>query len=395
MKGRNSLQAIVHKKLRKEKGYSMWQLIKFEIQKLMGKKLTLACLLGMALMEAVMIANYIYPGGEAVQYFQEGELVTLDGSEAIREAQAIAEKYEGPLTDEKVQAILADFDMAEEDMKKHGLDPSMEGMYTHNFLYASLKAFYNGEGVWNGLTVQEVYGDLTKDLRVGYSSGWISLLIALLNTLISLGCVLIIILAPLFAEEYTRGTDALILTAAYGKNKCARAKIIAGFLITLGLVGVVILSFAGAYLLFYGTEGLEASVQISDTGAFRGVSYPMNCGQAVLFALLMWLTASLVLAAVSILVSAAAKSAFNSLVISFVLFVLPLFVNWESLGALNLPAQFLPIRQMRLFEIYACPLLHAGPLEVNLMWLSVPLTLAAVILGSLYAGRAFARHQVV
>ena len=75
--------------------------------------------------------------------------------------------------------------------------------------------------------------------------------------------------------------------------------------------------------------------------------------------------------------------------------LLSVMADWESLGALNLPAQFLPIRQMRLFEIYVCPLLHAGPLEVKLMWLSVPLTLAAVILGSLYAGRAFARHQVV
>ncbi len=373
----------------------MWQLIIFEIQKLMGKKLTLACLLGMALMEAVMIANYIYPRGEAVQYFQEGELVTLDGKEGIEAAQAIAEKYQGPLTDAKVQDILAEFDMEEEDMKSHGLDPSIEGMYTHNFLYASLKAFYDGKGVWNGMTVGEVYGELAQDLNVGYSSGWISMLTALLNTLISLGCVLIIILAPLFAEEYTRGTDALILTGAYGKSKCARAKIIAGFLVTLGLVGIVILTFAAVYLLAYGTAGLEASVQVSDSGAFRNVSYPMNCGQAVLFALLMWFTASLVLTAVSVFVSAAAKSAFNSLVISFVLFVLPLFINWESLGALNLPAQFLPIRQMRLFEIFACPLLHAGSLELNLMWLSIPLALAAVILGSLYAGRAFARHQVV
>ena len=373
----------------------MWQLIKFEIQKLMGKKLTLVCLLGMALMEAVMIMNYIYPGGEAVQFFREGELVTLGGKEGIEAAQAIGEKYQGPLTDAKVQAILADYDMKTEDMKAHGLDPSMEGMYTHNFLYGSLKAFYDGEGVWNGMTVEGVYGELAEDLNVGYSSGWISLLLALMNTLISLGCVLIIILAPLFAEEYTRGTDALILTGAYGKSKCARAKIIAGFLITLGLVGIVILSFAAVYLLFHGTAGLEASVQVSDSGAFRSVSYPMSCAQAVLFALLMWFTASLVLAAVSIFISAAAKSAFNSLVISFVLFVLPLFANWESLGPLNLPAQFLPIRQMRLVEIFACPLLHAGSLELNLMWLSIPLSLAAVILGSLYARRTFARHQVV
>ncbi len=86
-----------------------------------------------------MIASYIYPGGEAVQYFQEGGLVTLDGSEAIREAQAVAEKYKGALTDEKVQAILADFDVAAEDMKKHGLDPSMEGMYPLRLLEGFLQ----------------------------------------------------------------------------------------------------------------------------------------------------------------------------------------------------------------------------------------------------------------
>ena len=154
----------------------MWQLVKFEIQKLLSKKMVWACLLGMALMVCAMITNWVYPGGVRVQYFQDGERISLEGMEAIRFSQAIAEKYAGPLTDEKVRAVLAEYRMKEDDMIENHMDPSREGYYIHNFLYDSFRDFYQADGTYNGAGVTEVYGELAESLTVGFSSGWVNLL---------------------------------------------------------------------------------------------------------------------------------------------------------------------------------------------------------------------------
>lgn len=379
----------------RKEGDEMWQLIKFEMQKIWNKKEVWACLVSMMVMECVMIINWIYPGHNGVQYCQNGKIVVYEGAKGIQEDQALAEKYAGNLTDERVQRILSECAMPEEDMRAAGLEPAMEGMYTHNSLYSSLRSFYGQDGKWNGMTVEEVYGDLGEELMLGYTAGWTQLLYGISLTLLSLGCVLTIVLAPLFAEEYTRGMDALILTGVQGRTQCAWAKIITGFLVSLGLTGVTVLGFFLVYLGCYGLDGLEASIQINPTnGLFGEMEYPMTCGQGVLFALLMWFTASVVLAAVSIFVSSRAKSSFNGLILSFVFFTLPMFIPWKYLGILNLPAQFLPVRQMQLNDIFECPLLQAGGMQLNLMWLSIPVAGAAAILCSLGARRTFARHQV-
>ncbi|WP_276947834.1 ABC transporter permease [Acetatifactor muris] len=373
----------------------MWELIKYELQKLMKKKLVWAFIVGMALMQIAMTCEWIYPGPEVVQYFQDGSLVALEGKDAIRAAKAIGKKYEGPLTDGKVQAILAEYTMSDEDMTEHSLDPSIESYYSHNFLYSALNQFYTADGSWNGMTVQEVYGELAPDLTLGYGSGWERLLFAVVNTLLSLGCVVTIILAPLFSEEYTKRTDALILTGAYGKTKCAWAKIIASFTVSMSLTALVILLFGAVFLFHYGTDGWNASIQLGQISAFTAVPYPMTYGQGILYALLLWFTAGLTLTAVAILISAVAKSTFTSLVISFALFVVPMFLPWRKWRFLNLPAQFFPVRQIQLADIFTCPLLEAGAFQLNIIWLSIPVALAATLICVFYARRAFARHQVM
>lgn len=373
----------------------MRQLVKYELQKLMGKKIVWAFLAGMLLMVCAMCVNWIYPNGEYVQYFRDGEFVLLEGKEAIREAQAIAEKYAGPLTDERVQAVLRDCDMQEEDMRANGMDPARESDYVHNSLYASLEDFREADGSWNGMTVEEMYGDLADRLTLGYSSGWVGMLYAVVYTLLSMGCVLTIILAPLFADEYTRGMDALILTGTFGRTKCAWAKIIAAFLVSVGLFAAVTLGMLAIYLITHGRLGWDASIQINELYMFAGMPYPMTCGQAVFYALLLWFTAVLVLAAMCVLISAAAGSSFVSLILSLFLFVLPLFLPWKRMGVLNLPAQFLPIRQMQLIEMFELPPLQVAGVECNFMWLAVPAALLAVAVCSVCARKMFARHQVI
>lgn len=377
-----------------KEGVFMWQLIKYEIGKLMGRKLAWACLAGMALMECVMTANWIYPGADSAQFFQDGELVVLEGREGIRENQAATEKYAGPLTDEKVRRILEDMAMADEDMENHGLEPALEGHYLHNSLFSSLRPFMEGDGSWNGVSVEEAYGEIADCLVLGYSSGWVHFIYACIYTLLSMGCVLTILLAPLFAEEYAKGMDALILTGVNGKTKCAWAKIIAGFMVSMGLVGMVVLPMLGVYLANYGPMGWDASIQVNEMQIFMGVPYPMTCGQGVLFALLLWFTACLVLAAVSMLISVLARNSFSGLVISFAVFVIPLFIPWKHMGVLAVVAEFFPIRQIQLQNLFESAPLQVGPMGLKPVWITVPVAILAVAVCGVCARRSFARHQV-
>lgn len=247
------------------------------------------------------------------------------------------------------------------------------------------------DGSWNGVTVEEVYGDLAGRIRLGYGSGWIHAIGAIANTLMSMGCVLAVLLVPLFAEEYTKGMDALILTGANGKTKCAWAKILAGFLVSMTLVGIVIVPMMSIYLATHGTAGWEATLLNLEAS----VPYVMSNGQGMLFALLLWVTAGLVLSAVSILISAAAKNSFSGLVISFAVFVVPLLIPWSRFGFLHLPAQFFPALQMRLWNMYEFLPVQVGPLQFKVMWLTIPVALLVTVFCSVCARRIFARHQVM
>ena len=373
----------------------MWQMVKYEMEKLLRRKVAWACLAGMVLMECVMIANWVYPGVESVQYFEDDGLRALEGMAAIRETRAIAEEYGGTLSDERVRRILSDFEMSEEDMRAWGLDPAMEKYYTHNALYASLQGFQKMDGSWNGVSVRSVYGELTDGMTLGYSSGWVHAIFGMMYTMLSLYSVLTILLGPLFAEEYTRGMDALILTGVYGKTKCAWAKVIAGFAVSLSLIAILILTFLAVYLGSHGLSGWDASIQMNSMNIFSDVPYPMNCGQGMLYAILAWFTGGIVLTSVSVAVSADARSPFSGLVLSFALFAIPMFIDWSKLGFLNLPAQFFPILQAQLSNMFGYPVLQAGPWRTNLMWLSVPVALAMAAACGVYAKRTFAGHQVM
>ena len=76
----------------------MKQLIKFEFSKLLKKKLVFIALGAFALIYATMLWSWIFGNEWAVT--QEGEQIY--GTEAERYNTEIANRFAGPLTDEKV-----------------------------------------------------------------------------------------------------------------------------------------------------------------------------------------------------------------------------------------------------------------------------------------------------
>lgn len=376
----------------------MFELFGYEIKKLLQKPLVWVSLLSLLLCSGLMLFNWVAPGYNSVQEDVNGKKVILEGHAAVLRNQEIVALYEGPLTTKKVRDIIETYSFSEAMMKDEHMDSSYQENYRHNTLYDSLShfGFVRPDGSYNGTTVEEAYGELAPDLILGYSCGWEDTIYALAYIFLTWGCVLVIILSPVFSEEYTKGMDALILTGSEGRRKCPAAKIAASFAVALGGSALLLGGFTLIMLAYHGTEGLHASIQLGHLGLFSAAPYVISWGKAFAFACLLWLGGIIVLTATILLVSASAKNSFSALVISFALFAVPLFIPWHNFPfPLNLIGALLPINQMQLRSLFFFDRLSLGRYELSVMWLALPVALGAMTVGTLLSKRLFVRHQVM
>lgn len=376
----------------------MRQLISFEIGKMLRRPLVLASFIGLIFFMAIMEYNWVVPGYGAVVAAANGQRTTLESFEAIQASKEISAIYSGPFTDEKVQAIIEAYDMPDPFWEANGLDPGMERYYSHNLMYdtLSVNGFIDHKGGYSGLTVNEAFGALSPDLIIGYSTGWECTVYMLLYIFLTWGCILVIIIAPVFSEEYTSHMDALILTGIHGRKKCTVAKTIASFIIAI--TGSLLCLAVSTLLLLtvHGSMGWDSSVQLGELQIFISVPYRMNWLQAYGLSCIAWFGGILVLTSIVLVVSALAKNSFSALVIAFTIYVMPMFLPWNLLPeSVEFWGYLLPINQMQLMNLLSSKQLMLGSLEFTPVYLAVPITIIALIAGILWSKREFSNHQVV
>ena len=118
------------------------------------------------------------------------------------------------------------------------------------------------------------YDALINDYRAfcDYDLAYTSIQYVIANAFpFTVGVPVLIGLAPLFARERARKTDALILSSKLGRRDTARAKICAGTLYTLLVWSVMAISAAAYCFILYGAEGFGAFWQ-----SFTGISSPFR-----------------------------------------------------------------------------------------------------------------------
>ena len=226
----------------------MKKLILFELRKVFSKRLSFIALVGILLFSA-LISFSAYQN----KYAFDGVSMEGSGKTAVEINKGIAEKYEGILTDEKVQQMMNDFAPTYD---LHGLNAVY--LYQNATQSAAFFRFSDKDGNWNGLSVSDVFGN--EEIKIGYVDGWLSTSRNMVRVFSALALAVIIMVAPIFSGEY-EGVDNIILTSKYGKTKCAAAKVIAGILaavLTTALIAAFNLLLA---LAFYGTEGLDCSIR--------------------------------------------------------------------------------------------------------------------------------------
>ena len=237
----------------------MKKLVQFEFRKLLERPTAWAGLLLVLLFsQAVAFSGYQH------QYaFDSLTMAEGSGRNAVEINKSVAARYEGILTDEKVQRML-------EEIVPKSRPGGINTVYIYQNATQSAVShhFSDIEGNWNGKTVADVFGD--EEIKIGYTGGWTETSSNMVQVFMMLAFVVILAVSPVFSGEYG-GVDSIILSARYGRSKCAAAKITASMAFAMG----AFLAIAGAELfavfLYYGKEGLDCSILFAQHGFRREV----------------------------------------------------------------------------------------------------------------------------
>ncbi len=355
----------------------MVQLTRYELRKIIGKKMVWFMLIFMAFFN--LLAYFKMGAAREKVITTEGEI--LEGTEAIRYMQEFDRRYQGELTDEKAEE-LHDKAYSKEAAEK-------AGKYFYNLCPDIIQYVDNRFYREKGMTTADVFTPEMGKIQLGYHKGYTLLLFQGINMMLVAGCVIVTAIAPVFSEEYAKGTDALILTARYGKTLLVRAKIAAAFifgvLICMSVVGVNGILFLSSY----GTEGWDTSVQVDITGRNWKVPYEMNYGEMLGYAVLIWLAACLLLTGMTLLISACCRTSFAAVVLAAACFVVPVWFSIPQWVQAMMPAY-----QMQVTTVLDLTSVSAFGQKIMPLWIAIGISATAMIAFGIAAKKKFAGWQV-
>lgn len=357
----------------------MRKLIGFELHKLFARRLTQAAFLAVVLVSA-LFTFYTYQNKYASYKGRQAS-----GGEAVALDKEIAAKYEGVLTDEKVRQMM------DELAPKSG-PQGLNAIYLYqNAMQSAVSArFSDMYGNWNGLRVEDVFGE--EEIRIGYVDGWIGASRDMEKSFVFLSFVILIMLAPVYSGEYG-GVDNLILASRYGRTKCASAKALAGILAAVLVTAVMAALNVGAAFLLYGSQGLDCSIlfaQLTLTEAY--IPFNITCGALVGYQVLLSFAGAVGTAAVALVLSAACRNPMAAMVASAAVCLSPALLPVSETGSLFRLLVLLPIYQMQFSSLMSVELLKAG---VPYGMLALPVSAGLLAVGYEASGNIFARHEVM
>ncbi len=306
------------------------------------------------------------------------------GKTAVEINKAAAARYDGILTDEKVQQMLSDLAPK---TRPGGINAIYLGV---NAVWSAVAPhFSNPEGHWNGATVSDVYGD--EVIKIGYVDGWLTTSSNMVQIFIILSFVLILAVSPVFSGEYG-GVDSIILTARYGRSKCAAAKIAASLITSAGafiVIAGVNLLFA---FLFYGKEGLDCSILFAPLEfTERFIPFNITVGELLCYQILLGFTNVISVTGIALALSALSKNQLSAFAVCAALYMLPIFVPVpETSGFFHILA-LLPLFHVQFVSLMAIEQMGSGLLYA--VW-ALPVSVLFIVTGGVIAYKAFAAHQV-
>lgn len=291
----------------------------------------------------------------------DGEL--YKGKAAIAMDKKMASEYAGPLTEKKIEQIYQDFGFYYDSEDKEYASNN----YCSRFITEITTNYRQTDGV-NPEEIHFLEGEdwewfvkpiLNGKNRFDYAYGWEDLKEMFMTTILLLFVIILVGLAPVFAEEYTLRTADLLLTTERGKKGGIWLKISAAVFTAVLLYLVMLLFLFGIYADAYGIQGLDASaamLQLPSIGY-----YPDTVRGFFLYQVLIALLGTMLLAGMTTAVSSLCRNSFFAVVLSLILFVIPF--AWMQAGARMLQ----PILGWKIVEMIG-HFMTSMPVYLSLSW---------------------------
>jgi len=357
----------------------MKKLIQYEVRKIFSKRLTQAALIALLLLSVLL-------GFSAYQnmYASDGKSWEGTGGTAVEIDKSIAKKYEGMLTDEKVQQMMTEFKPAQD---LHGMNAAY--LYQNAMQSALFRNFSDSNGDWNGLSVSDVFGN--EEIKIGYTYGWLKTSENMVRIFVVLSLVVAIMTAPVFSGEYG-GVDNIILTSKYGKTKCVIAKIIGSILSALIVTGVVsAINLVYAFIL-YGSSGLDCSILFASVDfATMYIPFNITCGTLLKYQILLAFTSTISITGITLVLSAICKNQIVALVASAAIYFFPIMLPVSETSALFKIITLLPLYHTQFVSLMSVEQISGNALYALM---AVPVALIFMGIGISISRRVFANHQV-
>lgn len=187
------------------------------------------------------------------------------------------------------------------------------------------KTFEGNKGEALASRAEEMYHDLGDQYvaNFGYNKGWIKLFSIQNRMPYTIGMFLIIVLTPIFSEEYSHKTLSSLFTSKYGKKRLIRSKIIAALVITTGTWLITHIVNISLVALIYGLEGYGTFVQ---DWVFDFSPFLWTMGSTYIAVILMNLLGMYFFASVALYVSTKTKNPFTTLVVSALMLLFPTLI---------------------------------------------------------------------
>lgn len=226
-------------------------------------------------------------------------------------------------------------------------------------------------------------------LQYGYYGGW-EIIISSFELLMFALLAICIVIAPVFSGEYQAGTDAVILSAKYGKTRLTTAKIAASLLFGTAAFILHVVVACGLPLAAFGIDGWNLPLQIANTT----VPYPYTFLQAVLINIGIIYLVLLAMIGLTLLLSAKMKSPYLVLIILVPILFIPMFLTPNgTTGIYNLLLFLMPYRSaMPEFDKYIS--YQLGGLVLDVITVRAVFYAILTVIMLTLARLGFKKHQV-
>lgn len=387
-------------------------LVKYELLKILRKKSTLIVmavslivtgfLFGLLILQyQIYDPNGVIKGTEGIAYEKKqfAELSVPLSEEyvakTIREVQELFQDPEHVGNDGNERFLIASTYSAPDEIQGYNSLPDLDRKEAASFYRKreeKIKALLDQPSRALSREQKEYWSGMVDEVEIplqyGYYGGW-EVIISSFELLLFAVLAICIATAPVFAGEYQAGTDAVILSAKYGKTKLITAKIAAAFLFGTAAFILHVLVACGLPLAAFGIDGWDLPLQIANTV----IPYPFTFLQAVLINIGIIYLILLAMIGLTLFLSAKMKTPYLVLTVLVPLLFLPIFLTpGGTTGTYNLILFLLPYRAaMPEFSKYIS--YQSGGLVMDALTVRAILYAMIAAVMPLLAGLGFKKHS--